>query len=77
MTGYLRMRRRARPACMALLMSMLAAQALADADSLPDMELLEFLVEWETSDGHWIDPVDLQEAEAQTAEEDAPEVPHD
>ena len=77
MTGYLRMRRRARPACMALLMGMFAAQAIAEADSLPDMELLEFLVEWETSDGQWIDPVDLQEAEAQTAEEDAPEVPHD
>jgi hypothetical protein len=34
----------------------------ADDDmSMPSMELLEFLGEWETEDGDWIDPVLLDE----------------
>jgi len=27
----------------------------------PDLELLEFLGSWETSDGQWIDPLELAE----------------
>jgi len=32
-----------------------------DDTSMPSMELLEFLGEWETEDGEWIDPVLLDE----------------
>jgi len=32
-----------------------------DDTSMPSMELLEFLGEWETEDGDWIDPVLLDE----------------
>lgn len=30
-------------------------------EELPSMELLEFLGEWETEDGEWIDPEELDE----------------
>ena len=32
-----------------------------DDASMPSMELLEFLGEWETEDGEWIDPILLDE----------------
>ncbi len=73
MTGYPRKTRRARLAGI-LLMSACCAQSLAD-DDLPGMALLEFLAEWETADGQWIDPVELDDpaavpaADAQTREE--------
>ena len=34
----------------------------------PTMELLEFLGEWETEDGHWIDPTRLEPTPADDAE---------
>lgn len=36
----------------------------ASSDDIPSMELLEFLGEWQTKDGDWIDPMrflDIQE----------------
>ncbi|MFQ5513904.1 MAG: hypothetical protein ACE5FG_05650 [Myxococcota bacterium] len=38
----------------------LAAGAEAPLDAV-DLELLEFLGEWETDDGEWIDPLVLEE----------------
>jgi hypothetical protein len=32
-----------------------------DDASMPSMELLEFLGEWETEDGEWLDPILLDE----------------
>jgi len=29
-------------------------------DDIPDLEMLEFLADWETADGQWIDPATLQ-----------------
>lgn len=40
----------------------------ADANEPPSMEFLEFLGEWESSDGQWMDPLtinELQENEMQ------------
>ncbi len=37
-----------------------AAEDDAD-DSRPEMELLEFIGEWETPDGEWFDPLDDSE----------------
>jgi len=33
-----------------------------DAEELPDAELLEFLADWESEDGQWIDPTTLEQA---------------
>jgi len=30
-------------------------------DDAPSLELLEFLGEWETGDGEWLDPEDLED----------------
>lgn len=55
-----------------LLASLPVGGALAaDAIETPSMELLEFLGNWETSDGEWVDPIKLLEeleAEPQTAQ---------
>jgi len=32
-------------------------------DDMPGLEMLEFLADWETADGQWIDPVILQQEE--------------
>lgn len=43
----------------------------ADAMETPSLELLQFLGEWETSDGEWLDPIELLEeieAEQSTAQ---------
>lgn len=78
MTGYPRKNRRAKLVWL-ILMSACCTQTLADNDSLPDMELLEFLAEWETSDGQWVDPLELDTSIALPAEdsEPKPEVQHD
>ena len=68
---------RARPVCMFLLMSLYAAQVPAEEDGLPGMELLEFLVEWETADGQWIDPLELDEPAPTPQQEPDVEAPHD
>ena len=62
---------------MLLLMSVYATVNASEEDSLPGMALLEFLAEWETADGQWVDPVELDEADDTAVDEAAPEVPHD
>lgn len=60
-----------------LLMSVHAASAIAEVDQFPDMELLEFLIEWETADGQWIDPVELDEPISPQEDDRDAEVPHE
>ena len=55
-------------ASLVLLLMILFSQILqsettepADEDESPSLELLEFLGEWETSDGTWVDPSDLED----------------
>lgn|GEM_PF-2015101 len=46
------------------IMFMLNANAIASeptARELPSVELLEFLGDWETADGEWIDPTELEQ----------------
>jgi hypothetical protein len=43
----------------ALLLSLAATAACANPDEAPSEELLEFLGEFQTGDGDWIDPLDL------------------
>lgn len=46
------------------------ALAAEDGDeTLPDMELLEFIGEWETESGEWIDPAELYEVPPSREEE--------
>ena len=77
MTGYPRKRRRARSAIVLMLMSVCATVNASEEGSLPGMALLEFLAEWETADGQWIDPVELDEADDPSVDGAVPEVPHD
>ena len=44
-----------------LLILSLALSPNAFADEPPEMALLEFLGEWETNDGEWLDPSELEE----------------
>lgn len=37
------------------------AEGIADAEQLPDLEMLEYLGSWETEDGKWFDPLELFE----------------
>ena len=39
---------------------LLQAETQRDEES-PTLELLEFLGEWETSDGEWLDPTELED----------------
>jgi hypothetical protein len=51
---------RAKAVLIAATLCVLPAAAIAeDAADAPDMQLLEFLGEWETAQGKWIDPMDL------------------
>ena len=77
MTGYPRKRRRASPACLLIVMSAFSAHALATEETLPGMELLEFLADWETPDGEWVDPLELDTPEVAPAGNADPEVPHE
>lgn len=61
MTGYPRKKRLARPALLFMMASVCSFPATAGDDSLPAMELLEFLADWETTDGQWVDPLELKE----------------
>jgi len=38
------------------------AETNSPEDNQPDMELLEFLGEWEDEQGHWLDPLKLGQA---------------
>lgn len=44
-------------------MSLLFAEEQTSTETMPSMEFLEFLGEWETEDGEWIDPVELESDE--------------
>ena len=77
MTGCPRKTPRVRPAMIVLLMSVHTAPAIAEDDRLPDMDLLEFLVEWQTADGQWIDPVELDDPIAPPEEGTDVEVSHE
>ena len=77
MTGYRRKRQRARSALLVLLMSCMTAHVNADEAVLPGMALLEFLADWETEDGNWFDPVDLEVPEEPVADDSEAEVPHE
>ena len=77
MTGYPRKRPRARSAILFVLMNACTAVTASEEDNLPGMALLEFLAEWETADGPWIDPVELDETVAPPVDEADTEVPHD
>ncbi len=46
--------------------------AWSDEENQPSMEFLEFLGEWETEDGDWIDPQALESMEAETLADEAP-----
>jgi len=43
-------------AVMAIVMSATPVRVNAASDELPSMELLEFLGEWQTEEGDWVDP---------------------
>lgn len=45
------------PVALFLLLVTIALDARADSDDKPSMELLEFLGEWQTKDGEWVDPM--------------------
>ena len=45
------------PVALILLLLTIAFDARADSDETPSMELLEFLGEWQTKDGEWVDPM--------------------
>jgi hypothetical protein len=45
------------PVALFLLLVTIALDARADGDDKPSMELLEFLGEWQTKDGEWVDPM--------------------
>ncbi len=40
--------------------NVMAAEEKAPAPQQPSMELLEFLGEWQTDDGEWVDPTALE-----------------
>lgn len=44
-----------------LVCAVVQAHAAGDKDENPDQELLEFLGKWESVDGQWIDPGQVQD----------------
>ncbi len=65
MSGWKNMNYRA---SLVLLVMILISQSLQAetaetqaGDEAPSLELLEFLGEWESSDGEWVDPADLED----------------
>ena len=44
------------PIAVFVLLISMALDAKAASDEKPSMELLEFLGEWQTDDGEWVDP---------------------
>lgn len=45
------------PIALLVLLLSIALDAKASSDDKPSMELLEFLGEWQTKDGEWVDPM--------------------
>lgn len=39
----------------------LPQQLLAEADTLPSLEFLEFLADWQADQGEWFDPLQMQQ----------------
>ena len=72
-----------------LLLGLLSSPALAQETAIgktadpsaevdtetPSMELLEFLGDWETADGEWIDPEEMEQIELQEPEHANDEAP--
>lgn len=53
-------------ACLMMLLcstSILRAEQQDNTDAMPSMAFLEFLGEWETEEGEWIDPFELEDDE--------------
>lgn len=77
MTGW---RRRTPPVsrlCAGLVIMVTATPNLMAAEEMvepPSMELLEFLLEWETEDGQWVDPAELESPGWQETGTEAPPV---
>jgi hypothetical protein len=46
---------------MILLMSMSVVQVQGAGQDSPSIELLEFLGEWETQEGQWVDPAEFND----------------
>ena len=44
-------------------------QPLSAADQAIDPELLEFLGEWETEEGEWVDPAQMEDSEEEIYEQ--------
>lgn len=44
-------------------MSLSFAEEPIKSEAMPSIEFLEFLGEWETEEGDWIDPVELEDEE--------------
>jgi hypothetical protein len=44
-------------------MSFVSANEQVSNEVLPSMDFLEFIGEWETEEGEWIDPLDLEREE--------------
>ena len=62
--------------CLVLLLTIGSGQVsgqeqidLPGPDQPPSLELLEFLGEWQTDDGEWIDPAGLEHLDLPTEEE--------
>ncbi len=52
------------------------ADPSAEVDTeTPSMELLEFLGDWETADGEWIDPEEMEQIDLQDREQTNDEAP--
>lgn len=53
-------------ACFMMLLcsiSSISAEEQSNDETMPSIEFLEFLGEWETEQGEWIDPVELESEE--------------
>ncbi|MCW8944639.1 MAG: hypothetical protein OQL27_07675 [Sedimenticola sp.] len=58
-----------------MIVAMILMSSAVASEELPDAELLEFLADWETEDGQWIDPTTLEQSMQQieaTSKEVAP-----
>jgi hypothetical protein len=63
-----------------VLLCLNAIEACVNADEAPSEEFLEYLGEFQTQDGEWIDPLNLQEvkqADIQQSQSDQTEVKRD
>jgi len=49
---------------MMLVMMLISITARAGTDA-PDAELLEFLADWETTDGQWVEPSSLEDLDSE------------